>query len=77
MRYIDSRIKPAKNLIIEYEQPKAHHEQVVVDEGVFRADPQTHNATSTHGYEAPVTIFFSYLFLSVKYALLTRSLTFQ
>ncbi|CAF1206846.1 unnamed protein product [Adineta ricciae] len=42
-------IKPAKNLIIEYEQPKAHHEQVVVDEGVFRADPQTHNATSTHG----------------------------
>jgi len=43
------RIRPPKNVIIEYEQPKAHHEQIVIDEGVFQADPQTHNATSTIG----------------------------
>jgi hypothetical protein len=42
-------IRPPKNVIIEYEQAKAHHEQVVVDEGVFHADPHTHNATSTMG----------------------------
>ena len=42
-------IRPPKNVIIEYEQPKAHHEQVIIDEGVFRADPQSHNATSTIG----------------------------
>lgn len=42
-------IRPPKNVIIEYEQPKAHHEQIVIDEGVFRADPQSHNATSTMG----------------------------
>jgi len=42
-------IRPPKNVIIEYEQPKAHHEQIIIDEGVFRADPQTHNATSTIG----------------------------
>jgi hypothetical protein len=42
-------IRPPKNVIIEYEQPKAHHEQIVIDEGVFRADPQSHNATSTIG----------------------------
>ncbi|CAF0881863.1 unnamed protein product [Rotaria sp. Silwood1] len=42
-------IRPPKNVIIEYEQAKAHTEQVVIDEGVFRADPQSHNATSTIG----------------------------
>ncbi|CAF2516213.1 unnamed protein product [Rotaria sp. Silwood2] len=42
-------IRPPKNVIIEYEQPKAHHEQIIIDEGVFRADPQSHNATSTMG----------------------------
>lgn len=42
-------IRPPKNLIIEYEQPRAHHEQVIIDEGVFRADPNTYNATSTMG----------------------------
>lgn len=42
-------IRPPKNVIIEYEQPRAHHEQIVIDEGVFRADPQSHNATSTTG----------------------------
>jgi hypothetical protein len=42
-------IRPPKNVIIEYEQPKAHHEQIVIDEGVFRADPNSHNATSTMG----------------------------
>jgi hypothetical protein len=42
-------IRPPKNVIIEYEQAKAHHEQVFVDEGVFHADPHTHNATSTMG----------------------------
>ncbi|CAF2404018.1 unnamed protein product [Rotaria sp. Silwood2] len=42
-------IRPPKNVIIEYEQPKAHTEQIVIDEGVFRADPQSHNATSTIG----------------------------
>ncbi|CAF0842890.1 unnamed protein product [Adineta ricciae] len=42
-------IRAPKNLIIEYEQPRAHHEQVIIDEGVFRADPQSHNATSTIG----------------------------
>lgn len=42
-------IRPPKNVIIEYEQPKAHHEQVIIDEGVFRADPSSHNATSTIG----------------------------
>lgn len=43
------RIRAPKNLIIEYEQPRAHHEQVIIDEGVFRADPNSHNATSTIG----------------------------
>ncbi|CAF4260155.1 unnamed protein product, partial [Adineta steineri] len=43
------RIKQPKNLIIEYEQAQAHHEQVIVDEGVFRADPKSHNSTSTPG----------------------------
>lgn len=42
-------IRPPKNVIIEYEQPKAHHEQIVIDEGVFRADPQSHNTGSTTG----------------------------
>ncbi|CAF4519809.1 unnamed protein product [Rotaria socialis] len=42
-------IRPPKNVIIEYEQPKAHHEQIIIDEGVFRADPRSHNATSTMG----------------------------
>lgn len=42
-------IRPPKNVIIEYEQPKAHHEQIIIDEGVFRADPNSHNATSTIG----------------------------
>ncbi|CAF3861589.1 unnamed protein product [Adineta steineri] len=42
-------IKQPKNLIIEYEQAQAHHEQVIVDEGVFRADPKSHNSTSTPG----------------------------
>ncbi|UJR20944.1 hypothetical protein I4U23_024053 [Adineta vaga] len=42
-------IRAPKNLIIEYEQPRAHHEQVIIDEGVFRADPNSHNATSTIG----------------------------
>lgn len=42
-------IRPPKNVIIEYEQAKAHHEQVIVDEGVFRADPLSHNSTSTIG----------------------------
>lgn len=42
-------IRPPKNVIIEYEQPRVHHEQVIVDEGVFRADPQSHNGTSTIG----------------------------
>ncbi|CAF3697991.1 unnamed protein product [Rotaria sordida] len=42
-------LRPPKNVIIEYEQPKAHHEQIVIDEGVFRADPRSHNATSTIG----------------------------
>jgi len=42
-------IRPPKNVIIEYEQPRAHHEQVIIDEGVFRADPSSHNATSTMG----------------------------
>jgi hypothetical protein len=42
-------LRPPKNVIIEYEQPKAHHEQIVIDEGVFNADPQSHNATSTIG----------------------------
>lgn len=42
-------IRPPKNVIIEYEQPRARHEQVIVDEGVFRADPQSMNATSTMG----------------------------
>jgi hypothetical protein len=42
-------IRPPKNAIIEYEQPRAHHEQVVIDEGVFRADPHSHNATSSIG----------------------------
>ncbi|CAM4783927.1 unnamed protein product [Rotaria magnacalcarata] len=42
-------IRPPKNVIIEYEQPKAHHEQIIIDEGVFRADPQSHRATSTMG----------------------------
>jgi len=42
-------VRPPKNVIIEYESPKAHSEQVVVDEGVFHADPNTHNATSSVG----------------------------
>jgi hypothetical protein len=42
-------IRPPKNVIIQYEQPKAHHQQVVVNEGVYRADPQTHTATSAAG----------------------------
>ncbi|CAF1282920.1 unnamed protein product, partial [Rotaria sordida] len=42
-------IRPPKNVIIEYEQPRAHTEQIIIDEGVFRADPQSHNATSTMG----------------------------
>lgn len=42
-------IRAPKNLIIEYEQPRAHHEQVIIDEGVFRADPRTYNSTSTIG----------------------------
>lgn len=46
---IYSSVRPPKNVIIEYEQPKAHHEQIIIDEGVFRADPNSHNATSTIG----------------------------
>lgn len=42
-------IRPPKNVIIEYEQPRAQHEQIIIDEGVFRADPTSHNATSTMG----------------------------
>ncbi|CAF0831186.1 unnamed protein product [Adineta steineri] len=42
-------MRAPKNLIIEYEQPRAHHEQIIIDEGVFRADPLSHNATSTMG----------------------------
>jgi hypothetical protein len=42
-------IRPPKNVIIDYEQPRAHHEQIIIDEGVFRADPNSHNATSTIG----------------------------
>ncbi|CAF3332170.1 unnamed protein product [Rotaria socialis] len=42
-------IRPPKNVIIQHEQPKAHHEQIITDEGVFHADPQYHNATSTIG----------------------------
>ncbi|CAF1014082.1 unnamed protein product, partial [Didymodactylos carnosus] len=42
-------LRPPKNVIIEYERPKAHHEQIITDEGVFRADPSTHHATSTIG----------------------------
>ena len=44
-----SSIRPPKNVIIEYEQPTAHHEQIIIDEGVFRADPLSHNSTSTIG----------------------------
>ncbi len=43
------RIRPPKNVIIQYEQPTAHHEQIITDEGVFHADPLTHHATSTIG----------------------------
>ncbi|CAF0806465.1 unnamed protein product [Didymodactylos carnosus] len=42
-------LRPPKNVIIEYERPRAHHEQIITDEGVFRADPATHHATSTVG----------------------------
>jgi len=42
-------IRPPKNVIIEYESPQARHEQVIVDEGVFRADPRSYSATSTMG----------------------------
>ena len=49
LKLLSYRIRPPKNVIIEYEQSKAHHEQIITDEGVFRADPQTHNATSTMG----------------------------
>jgi hypothetical protein len=42
-------IRPPKNVIIQYEQPTAHHEQIITDEGVFHADPLTHHATSTIG----------------------------
>jgi hypothetical protein len=49
MTYYYDRIRAPKNVIIEYEQPRAHHEQVIIDEGVFRADPHSYNATSTIG----------------------------
>ena len=54
--FLNFSIRPPKNVIIEYEQPKAHHEQVFIDEGVFRADPQSHNATSAMGYETKTNL---------------------
>jgi len=49
LKSLYDRIRPPKNIIIQHEQPTAHHEQVITDEGVFNADPQTHHNSSAPG----------------------------